>query len=112
MVIGLPKFGAQARAALAALIQERVQEKQRLLRRIYRTRILLLVDSCVYSDKADWLTAVRDTDMGAFHTVARIVDRSCQSYAAWSESGLPPSNKARAAGGPKTLRLVTVEEKS
>ena len=79
MVIGLPKFAAQARAGLAALIQERVQEKQRLLKRIHRPRILLLVDSYVYSDNVDWLAALRDTDVGAFHTVARVVDRSCQS---------------------------------
>jgi hypothetical protein len=106
MVIGLPKFAAQARVGLAALIQERVQEKQRLLRRIYRPRILLLVDSYVYSDKAEWLAALRDTDVGPFIPWHGLLTALAMPYAAWSESGLPPSNKARAAGGPKTLRWV------
>ncbi len=78
ILIGRPKWAIEARQDLTILMGKRIAEKRRLMRRLRRPRILLFVDSYVYSDIDDWATASAGINVSGFHTVARVAVRACQ----------------------------------
>jgi hypothetical protein len=64
------------RADLTRLCGDVLARKADRLRRIRLPRVLLLIDSYVFGDQADWVDVFQHLSLLEWHTVARIADRS------------------------------------